>query len=332
MQRDVITVADIVELGGDIFQLDLEECGCKGRTAGYFVRGKEGWLLVEAGPATSAGIVSEATRQLGIKPEHLKYIAATHIHLDHAGGLGVLADRFKNARIVLHPKGARHMIDPSKLIAGALKDWGKEKMEQFGEVLPVPEERIINAGEGDIVDLGDRKIEIWETPGHAKNHLCFYDVKTLGVFSGDAAGVYSPGLSGLLQRPVVRPATPAPDFNGDLMVRSLIRLALSGVEQVYFTHFGLAQNPHLLLENVLGQLAVYMELGRKIYQKEQGNRCRLAGEIKKYLRGCLLGKKERIEGLDGRAEQEWEFMVNTLDLSAEGILHYLKKFQDPHQN
>lgn len=321
-------MAGIVELNGDIYQLDLEECGFKGRTAGYFVRGKNEWMLVETGPASSAEVVMEAAKLLGIRPPKLKYIAVTHIHLDHAGGLGVLAKNFTNAGLVLHPKGARHMIDPSRLLAGALRVWGKEKMEQYGEVLPVSEERVIYAGEGDIIDLGERKIKIWETPGHAKNHICFYDAKTSGLFSGDAIGVYFPGLSKLLQRPVLRPATPAPDFNGELMFKSLLRLALSEVEQIYFTHFGVGRMPRLLIENILGQLTVHMELGRKYVKQKHKNRELLARAMVQYARESLLGRAKKLEGADDRTEQEWEFMLGNMRMSADGIAQYLEKHAD----
>jgi len=326
-------MADIIELSGDIFQVDLKECGYEGRTAGYFVRGKDGWMLLETGPASSAGAIMEAVKLLGIKPEQLKYIAVTHIHLDHAGGLGVVAKYFNEARVVLHPKGARHMINPSRLIAGAYNFWGKEKMEQYGEVIPVAEERVINVLEGDVIDLGDRKIEVWETPGHAKNHVCYYDTRTRGVFSGDALGVFSPKLSRLLERPVLRPATPAPDFNGELMFKSLYRVATSKIEQIYFTHFGVGRPSQLLIENILGQLSVFMEMGRSYSEQkgadeknnEQKNLENLQLEMEQYIRKGLLGPKKNLEKTDILTEQDWEFQVNMIRMSAGGILQYLNK-------
>lgn len=326
-------VADIVELGGDIFQLDLRECGYKGRTAGYFVRGKNGWLLVETGPTSSSELINEAVKLLGIRLEQLIYIAVTHIHLDHAGGLGAASKQYKQSRVILHPKGARHMIDPSRLIAGAYNFWGKEKVEQYGEVLPVAEEKIITVTEGDIIDLGDRKIEVWETPGHSKNHLCYYDTKTNGVFSGDALGVFSPRLSLLLGRPVIRPATPAPDFNGELMIKSLIRMAMSKIEKIYFTHFGVGQTPQLLIEIILGQINVFMEMAKLYYEQrnirgkndEYNSLESLKLEMEKYTHKGLLGPKRILEKSDNLTEQDWDFQVKMIKMSASGIWQYLNK-------
>ncbi|MCL5935033.1 MAG: MBL fold metallo-hydrolase [Firmicutes bacterium] len=330
-------MADIIELEGDIFQLDLKECGDEGRTAGYFVRGKNGWMLLETGPASSAEIILEAVRLLGIKPLQLKYIAVTHIHLDHSGGLGVLSEHFKEAGLILHPRGARHMIDPTRLVAGASTVWGSERMGKYGQTIPAPEERLIYVGEGDTIDLGERKIEVWETPGHSKTHICFYDAGTCGLFGGDALGVFSPGLTRLLQRPVVHSETMAPDFDGELMFRTLLRLAGSGVDRVYFTHFGVGRPPRLLAEILLGQLAVFTEMGR-LYccQGNQGqpgekpdNLELLALEMERYIREGLLGKAGLPEGADSRAEREWQFLagMKMVRLSAGGILHYLGKSQ-----
>jgi len=172
----------IVQLPGEIWQIDLEDCGHLGRTAGYFVKGQEGWMLVETGPASSLDKILEAATSLGITPDNLKYIAVTHVHLDHAGGLGVTAEYFTNAKLIVHNKGSRHMVDPTRLIAGATKAWGEKKMAEFGKIKPVAKERVIPVREGDIIDLGNRIIEVWETPGHAKHHACFYDRKTKGLF------------------------------------------------------------------------------------------------------------------------------------------------------
>ncbi len=326
-------MSDLVELAGDIFLLDLKECGQEGKTAGYFLRGKNAWMLLETGPASSAGNVLEATRLLGIKPRELKYIAVTHIHLDHAGGLGTIAKHFPEAGLVLHPAGARHMIDPSRLIAGALKAWGREKMDLFGEVIPVAEERIICVSEGDAINLGERKIAVWETPGHCKNHVCFYDEKTGGLFCGDAAGVFYPALSQLLQRPVVRPATPAPDFNGELMLKSLARMALAKVESVYYSHFGVARPPRPMLENIAGQVSIFMELGKKYKGHDSpGAGCEnadglemFAHEMKCYITESILGRDNLLEGADSKTKKEWGMLLGSIGLSSSGIWQYLEK-------
>lgn len=314
----------IVELEGGIWQVDLEYCGHPGTTAGYLVRGDAGWMLIETGPASSAEKIFQAVKILGIKPPEVKYVAVTHIHLDHAGGLGVVAQHFSQAAVVVHYKSARHVIDPSRLIAGATAIWGQEKMQEFGEIVPVDEERVIPAGEGYRIDLGSRTIEVWDTPGHTKNHLCYYDAKTRGLFSGDAAGVYLPRLSETFGRPVVRPATPLPDFNGEKMLASLLRFALSDMDRVYYTHFGAAARPQLLIELVTGQLSVLLQLARK-YVKSPDARNLLAGAIQRYIEKGLWGQAGSGEIKEPWAQNEWNFLTGILELNGAGILAYLEE-------
>jgi len=315
---------EIIRLDGDIWQVDLNDCGIPGRSAGYFIQGGVDWALIETGPASSHSRVLEASDFLGIGPSALKYIAVTHLHLDHAGGTGILARHFQNARIVVHEKGARHMIDPSRLVAGATVAWGEEMMKVFGEVLPVDGERVVAAGEGYRIELGDRVIEAWDTPGHAKHHLCYYDSRTKGLFSGDAAGVYQPRLSRLLKRPVIRPATPVPDFDAPRMYESLFRMAVSDIERIYFTHFGMAESAQMIVELMTGQLTVQMGLARQ-YMGDADAQSKLNAAIVRQTKKGLLGQYAEFKTDDQRLKNEWDFLTGIMHLSVAGILDYLRR-------
>ena len=316
----------IVQLPGEIWQIDLEDCGHPGRTAGYFVKGQEGWMLVETGPASSLDKILEAATSLGITPDNLKYIAVTHVHLDHAGGLGVTAEYFTNAKLIVHNKGSRHMVDPTRLIAGATKAWGEKKMAEFGKIKPVAKERVIPVREGDIIDLGNRIIEVWETPGHAKHHACFYDRKTKGLFSGDAVGVYHPLLSKSLLRPVVRPATPAPDFEGDKMIKSLIRMARAEVEVIYFTHFGMAHFPQQIIERQIGQLIIQIELAKKFCQEANAEKLLHEEVLWQIHKGLDVAAYEDIPNFHAsQIKEEYSFLTELLSLSVAGLLQYCRK-------
>lgn len=316
---------EIVKLGGGVYLLDLEECGQPGKTAGYLIKGKKGWMLVDSGPASSAGVVLEAAGRLGIKPGQLKYIALTHIHLDHGGGLGTLAGHFPAAGLVLHPAGARHMIDPSRLIAGAMKVWGREKMDRYGEVVPVDSGRVITVGDGDVVDLGDRKIQVWETPGHSRDHLCFCDSRTRMLFSGDAAGIFYPWLSRQLRRPVLRVATPPPAIDGRLIFKTLARLAQADVERICYSHFGPGRPPRLLLEMMAGQLALIMEYGGRLAGSGERAPEEMIMAMKRYYQEGLLGENRLPEGSGDGAVRDWKYLIGAVELSALGILQYLEK-------
>lgn len=317
-------MARMQKLPGDIWQFDLEECGVLGRTGGYLVKGDTGWLLVETGPASSFPAVMEAVDALEIAGEDLLYIGVTHIHLDHAGGIGQVAQKFPKAKVLVHHKGARHVIEPTRLIEGATAVWGEEKMQKFGPILAVPEEQVIPVKEGDRIHLGNRVITVWDTPGHTKHHVCFFDSKTSGLFSGDAAGVYQPLLSKKLGRYVVRTATPPPDFNEEKMLQTLKRIALTELEVIYFTHFGALEKPLQLVQQLIGQLTLQMELARQ-YCGLPGQRLLLAEALTKQIRRELgiadvwnLGvSREDI------ITNEWHFMTGLMEMSAAGCLQYL---------
>ncbi len=318
-------MSQIIELSGDIWQVDLEECGIPEKTAGYFVKGDSGWLLIETGPASSLENIIFAAKELGISLEQLKYIAVTHIHLDHAGGLGVTCRHFKNAQALVHYKGVRHMVDPSRLIRGATAVWGKEKMDLFGEIIPLPKEQVIPVKEGHKINLGNRIIEVWETPGHSKHHVCFYDSKTKGLFSGDAVGVYEPELSRKLNKPVIRNATPPPDFDGEQMLETLKRVALSDkVDTIYFTHFGSLVCPLQVIEQLIGQFTISMELAKQYYGLDDSLTL-LSNAMAEHAKRALgiSGPVNLLYEYDEKTKDKWEFMIGLMDLNAGGILYYL---------
>lgn len=315
---------EMKELQGDIWQLDLIDCGVPGRTCGYLVKGATGWLLLETGPASSLDKIVEAAKTLGIKEQEILYIGVTHIHIDHAGGLGATAKRFPRAKVLVHHKGARHMVDPSRLIKGATDVWGEEKMKIFGQIIPVPEERVIPVKEGDEIDLGNRRITVWDTPGHARHHVCFHDSKTNGLFTGDAAGVYKPHLSNKLGRYVIRNATPPPDFDEDAMFQTLKRMALAELDVLYFTHFGSLEQPLQMIEQLIGQLALQMELARQ-YKGDPKGRLLLGKAMMAYIKRELgvTDINDIIGNEDGVLRHEWLFMTGLLELSGAGCLHFL---------
>lgn len=317
----------IIELSKEIWQVDLEERGIPGWTSGYFIKGEgnNDWMLVETGAATSAPRLINAAKAIGISPDEVRYIAVSHIHIDHAGGLGVVSRYFKNAEIWVHPRGKKHLVNPGRLIEVSRTVYGEKKMQEYGEVLPVPEERLLLAEEGKIIRLGERLIEIWETPGHARHHVSYYDRSTKGLFSGDAAGVYAPRLSKLLNLPVTRPATPGPDFNGDLMLKDLYRIAFSEAQNIYYTHFGAASPAQLLVELVIGQLLVHMHMTGDYLDGKEDNSLKLCQAIqeqtKKVLSDCMAERNIAEE----LVSNEMRLLLEPLNNSADGLILYLQE-------
>ncbi|MBX6350085.1 MAG: MBL fold metallo-hydrolase [Clostridia bacterium] len=224
--------------GDAIVAVDLLEGGEPRRTSAFIVRAPRP-ALVETGGSRSAEAVLAALAAQGIAPEDVAWIAVTHVHVDHAGGAGTLAARLPNAKVVVHPRGARHLADPSRLVAGTRDIHGDDWLARFGPVEPVPEDRLFVPEPGLRIDLGGGyALECLDAPGHAFHHFAFFEPETGTLFTGDAAGIVYPDLS----RPgdLYLLASTAPNqFDPDLMVATARRLAALPARRVAFSHFGL---------------------------------------------------------------------------------------------
>jgi glyoxylase-like metal-dependent hydrolase (beta-lactamase superfamily II) len=185
--------------------------------------------LIEAGPSSTSHTLLSAIRSAGVDPARITRLLVTHIHLDHAGATGVLLARhFPNAKVYVHPKGAKHLIDPSKLIASAERLYGERMQELWGEILPVPEDRVVVLGDGEMVGT----LQAVDTPGHAVHHHSYYDTSTGTIFTGDVAGVRMPGTR------YVRPPTPPPELDLDAWATSIERIRKIAPRRLCLTHFG----------------------------------------------------------------------------------------------
>ncbi|MDO7653686.1 MAG: MBL fold metallo-hydrolase [Porticoccus sp.] len=146
--------------------------------------------IIEAGTAHTAVGISEALADLGLSADSVRYIIPTHVHLDHAGGAGLLMQQYPGAQLIMHPRGARHMVNPTQLIAGSKSVYGEEKFSKlYGELIPVPEERVTTMEDGEKLELNGRELEFRHTPGHAEHHFCIWDAQSDGWFSGDTFGI-----------------------------------------------------------------------------------------------------------------------------------------------
>jgi glyoxylase-like metal-dependent hydrolase (beta-lactamase superfamily II) len=270
-----------IDLGGQVHLIDTAMSGYSGITAAYAILGDRP-ALVETGTATSAPVVVEALAGLGIGPQDLATIVVTHIHLDHAGGVGDLAAAFPQARIVVQDTGARHLADPSKLMASARRVFGPAMDTLFGELLATPVERIDSIDAVGRVDLGGgRYLEAHHTPGHARHHLGLVDSATGDLYVGDAAGIYVPPAqadprTGLAPREAgaqpgaqsgsrsgtLLPGTPPPDFDLDLALRSLSRFEELTATRLLFSHYGPIVDVAESLDRAKEELRLWVELVR----------------------------------------------------------------------
>ena len=213
--------------------IDTKMHGYPRITGAFVVRGDK-TALVETGPKSTVQHVLDGLDALGIAD--LDWIVVTHIHLDHAGAAGTLAQRFPRARVAVHGVGAPHLADPTKLWSSAARIYGDRMEELWGGIDPIPQERLHVLEDGDKVDLGGRSLQAIETPGHAYHHHASLDDATGIVFTGDAVGVRLADLG------VMRPATPPPEFHLDKALASIERIRELRPGRLCLTHFDLADD------------------------------------------------------------------------------------------
>ena len=179
-----------------------------------------------------------ALQQLGLSVAAVDYVILTHIHLDHAGGAGAMMLAFPNARLVVHPRGARHMAEPSKLVAGVSAVYGAEYVQRvYGQIIPVPAERIIEATDGHVLSLATRQLTCLDTPGHARHHICILDGRTGALFTGDTFGLSYRELD-VEGRQFIFPTTTPSQFEPQAMHASIDRLLALSPPALYLTHYG----------------------------------------------------------------------------------------------
>ncbi|MBC7106477.1 MAG: MBL fold metallo-hydrolase [Firmicutes bacterium] len=253
----------LTDLGSGTYQIDVYEMGIPERTAVYVLRGDR-TAVIEAGPTPGAPRVLGGLEALGVRPEEVEHLIVTHVHLDHAGATGYLLRHLPNALVWVHPKGARHLHDPSRLVAGAREIYGPDFDRLFGEVVPVPAERLRSPADGETLDLGGRVLTFLETPGHAPHCLSVYDSATRGVFPGDAAGLRIYALVRECGRELILPSAVPPQFDPGAAIASARRLRALEPEFVYFTHFGRAAAAVELLDHYCDLVGRMAELAQEV--------------------------------------------------------------------
>ncbi|HKT42128.1 MAG TPA: MBL fold metallo-hydrolase [Rhodanobacteraceae bacterium] len=232
----------------------------------YLVGDGGRYAFVESGTSLSVPLLLETLAALGVQREAVDYVMPTHVHLDHAGGAGALVRALPNARLVIHPRGARHMIDPSALIAGATAVYGEDAMRAtYGEILPVPESRVIVADVAACRDfelqLGDRRLLFIDAPGHAKHHYAIWDAASRGWFSGDVFGLSYREFD-QTGRNYIIPTTSPVQFDPAAWETTLARILAPGPGHVYLTHYSRVDAVAKLADDLRAGLVAYQRIAR----------------------------------------------------------------------
>lgn len=198
--------------------------------------------FVDVGTSYSTPHLLATLAAKNIPVENVDYVIVTHVHLDHAGGAGTLMQALPNAKLVVHPRGARHMIDPSQLIAGASAVYGEEQVKKdYGDILPIDEKRVISAADGFTLSLNSRQFTFLDTPGHAKHHFCVFDERSRGFFTGDTFGI-SYRVFDTAKGQFIFATTSPSQFEPLAMHNSIERMMQYQPEAMFLTHYGMLQN------------------------------------------------------------------------------------------
>ena len=251
----------ITKLENHLHQIDVETAGIKNFIDSYILKGKQ-VAIIETGPTSSVPNLLSCLKELKIKPEDVAYVAVSHIHLDHGGGVGRLLKYLPKAKVIVHPRGAPHLANPEKLWQQSKEVMGSIA-EMYAKPEPVPEERIIAATNGMTFDVGNNiRLKVVETLGHASHHLSYYEPLSEGIFSGDAAGIY------LNEVDVIVPTTPSP-FRLDIALASLDKLISLKPKVLYYTHFGKAYNAVEKLRTYAQQLKLWAKTAKEGIEKKE---------------------------------------------------------------
>ena len=274
--------------------------------------------VIDTATNTAVPRVLAALAAEGLGPEQVDYVILTHIHLDHAGGAGTLMARLPNARLCVHPRGARHMADPRRLIEGTIAVYGESHTRAiYGDSLPVSEKRIMVVDEGAQVALAGRELSFMDTPGHARHHVCVHDRASNHVFAGDTFGLgYRELVVG--ERASVFPTTSPVQFDPPALHRSVDRILALAPEAVYVTHFGQLRDVERLGADMHRLIDAHVALAQAHRDGGDERHARL----KRGLEQMVLSEGER-QRWPLSSEQILELFATDVELNAQGLAIWL---------
>lgn len=278
-------MTDVSEVADDIYQIETDEANAYGSlglprcSMIYFIADRQ-TALVETGPAVVAPAVLDAILQLGHDPSSLSYILLTHIHLDHAGGAGTIARQFPQLEVLVHQRGARHLIDPSRLIEGTRQAFGERFEDEYGPILPIPELQVRAVEDGEVIVLGERELRVIYAPGHAPHQMCIYDTKSQGVFSGEALG--TPQIASNIVSPVA-------GFDLDAALDTIDKLSKLDPKIVFCSHGGVSREPVKLIQSVRANTKAYGAIILEAMKAGEGKE-QITQRLEAYETECASGE------------------------------------------
>jgi len=298
-RHDPVTGEEVYEvplprrIAPGVLEIDTLLGGWERVTAGYLIEGSAP-VLVETGSQSSVPVLLAALDSIGVGPTELAGVAVTHIHLDHAGGVGDVARAFPAATIYVHEKGARHLADPTRLIDSASRVYGPLLDSLYGRLDPTPAERLHVLADGEEIVVGDDRVLVAvDSPGHAKHHIGFHDSLSGVLFAGDAVGVKLPDGG------VLRPSTPPPDFDLEQALSSLAKFGARRPSGIALAHYGLLEDPEDLLAEADGTLRQWAETAERAFESGQDIAEALSARFDPLLGDIDAAHKEKLDIMNG---------------------------------
>lgn len=315
---------------GGIYEIDSYYLDQQGITSCYLIEDNGEIAIIETNTNHAVPILTEALKNLGFGPKQVKYVIVSHIHLDHAGGAGLLMKHLPHAELVVHARGRKHMINPEKLIEGVKGVYGEKKYKElYGEILPVVKERVREVLKTDTLTLGKRILKFYDSPGHAKHHMFVFDLQTRSVFSGDAFGLCYPRFTFDNFR-LVFPSTSPVQFEPNRAVESFQKIVDLNPARILLTHYGSVGD----IAASYGQLKDWISFSVEIAQKRYDEGYRdielysiLFKDVEGHFEQIICRGRGR-----GLTPEEKDFLFIDSDLNAQGLAHYIRKLRGKEVN
>jgi glyoxylase-like metal-dependent hydrolase (beta-lactamase superfamily II) len=308
----VLFLAALTQLRPGTEQISLPFQGEYDIIGSYLLTGGNDIALIDPGPGSTYEALLATLREGGYDPQEVTHLIVTHVHLDHAGAIGTLLHHMPKARVLVHSKGAPHLLDTSKLVSSASRIYGARMHDLWGEIESVPEERLHYLEDGDILNVANRRLEVHYTPGHAVHHVIFFDVHSGELFAGDAAGVR------LQEVDYVRPPTPPPDIDIEAWSSTIDKLKQLRPDVLYIAHFGPSKNPTQHLERLRERLYAWGDFVLSAMRDGKSE-----SEIIKLLIAHTQPELERVSH-DPHNLERYEIAAN-YPMSVQGYMRYWRK-------
>lgn len=265
--------------------IDVRHLGRVTYVASQLLATDAGPVLLDTGPGSTLDTLKAELSRLGVAVTDLHAILLSHIHFDHAGATGLLVEENPAITVYVHELGAKHLIDPSKLVASATRIYGDNMDRFWGRFLPVPAAQVRALAGGETIQLGGRRFEVLHTPGHAVHHVAYLDIADRTAFIGDNGGIRVPEL------PVTMPVCPPPDFNLEDWLRSLDQIEAWNPSRLFTTHYGFDQDPKTHIADLRQRLAEWAETARTLLAQDLPDDIR-AERFNDFVTGWLADKAE----------------------------------------